>query len=41
MFEKILIDIYNMKYEDVEIIMMVKIRLFKLIGNGFLVFFDL
>lgn len=40
MFEKILIDIYNMKYEDVEIIM-VKIRLFKLIGNGFLVFFDL
>lgn len=40
MFEKILIDIYNMKYEDVEIIT-VKIRLFKLIGNGFLVFFDL
>lgn len=41
MFEKILTDIYNMKHEDVEIIMMVKIRLSKLTGNGFLVLLDL
>lgn len=41
MFEKILTDIYNMKHEDVEIIIMVKIRLSKLTGNGFLVLLDL